>query len=481
MTVLEKVINKYACRSFNICDFHGDNEFDKNVLRNFLTPALLHIYGREEHVGTIERSIRTVKERFRSMCSNVPYRRFTILMVRSLVEGIIAVLNAFPSKNAVSTTISPATIVEGKPKLDFKRKMIPFGAYALVYTGTTNNNKPRAVPAIALRMSNNAGGHYFMSLHTGKRIHGFQWDELPIDDHVIERVEALAEEQNQPLMHRGKPCFEWSPGVDIRDIYDEEEEQVLTIESDANTNEIEQVLDQEEVQEMIEQPVELQNENQGEQLGPDIQENDEGVIIVEEDHIVSEEESFVESEDEEGINSVVDTEEEPDAVEAVVANIDDEEEPGQSVAQSRPRRLNAGAGVERLQMDFTGKGYDARREFNFVTNGKNNKISQEAMSQHTYMQMATDVIFTQMSAREGIKKHGQAAIAAMIKEFTQLNDGAVPGKPVVKPIDVSSLTHLEKSKALPAVNLIKEKFGGVLKCRTCADGSRQRKYLKQDE
>ena len=49
----------------------------------------------------------------------------------------------------------------------------------------------------------------FMSLHTEKRIHRFQWDEIPIDKHVIERVEELSEEQNQPLMHRGKPCFEW--------------------------------------------------------------------------------------------------------------------------------------------------------------------------------------------------------------------------------------------------------------------------------
>ena len=72
--------------------------------------------------------------------------------------------------------------------------MIPFGACALVCTRTTNDNTPRSVPAIALSMSNSTGEHYFMSLHSGKRIHGFQWDELPIDDHVIEIVEALAEE-----------------------------------------------------------------------------------------------------------------------------------------------------------------------------------------------------------------------------------------------------------------------------------------------
>ena len=101
---------------------------------------------------------------------------------------------AFLSKNSVTNTISPATIVEGKPKLDFKRKLIPFDAYVLVYTGTSNDNKPRAVPAIALRILNNAGGQYFMSLRSGNKLHGFQWDELTIDKYVLERVEALAKE-----------------------------------------------------------------------------------------------------------------------------------------------------------------------------------------------------------------------------------------------------------------------------------------------
>ena len=109
MTVLEKVVSKHTCRSFNLCDFYGDDEFDKEALRHFLNPALLRIYGREEHVGSIERSVRTVKERFKSTCSNVPYRNFAILMVMSLVEGIIEVLNALPSKNSVLFTISPPT------------------------------------------------------------------------------------------------------------------------------------------------------------------------------------------------------------------------------------------------------------------------------------------------------------------------------------------------------------------------------------
>ena len=193
-----------------------------------------------------------------------------------------------------------------------------------------------------------------MSLHSGKRIHGFQWDELPIDEHVIERVEALAEEQDQPLMHRGKPCFEWSPGVEIEDVYEQEQERVLTIE-----NEVEQIVDQEEVQEMIEHPIaDAENEDEQEQPDPDIQDNEEGVIVVAENNIVSEEESFVKNEEEEDLNNSLDTQEDLNAEEVVVANIDDHE-PEQSATQTRPRRTNAGAGVERIQMEFTGKGYGA--------------------------------------------------------------------------------------------------------------------------
>ena len=53
MTALEKVINKYTCRSFNVTDFHGDSEFDKEVLRNFSQPALLHVHAKGEHVAQL--------------------------------------------------------------------------------------------------------------------------------------------------------------------------------------------------------------------------------------------------------------------------------------------------------------------------------------------------------------------------------------------------------------------------------------------
>ena len=63
-----------------------------------------------------------------------------------------------------------------------------------------------------------------------------------------------------------------------------------------------------------------------------------------------------------------------------------------------------------------------------------------------------------------------------MKEFTQLNEGAVSGKPVVIPTDATTITSLEKKKVLRAVNLIQEKRSGDLKVRTCVDGSGQKTF-----
>ena len=45
-------------------------------------------------------------------------------------------------------------LVEGKHKLDFGKKRIKFGAYAMVYVGTHNNMKKRSLSSIALKASN---------------------------------------------------------------------------------------------------------------------------------------------------------------------------------------------------------------------------------------------------------------------------------------------------------------------------------------
>ena len=75
-------------------DYHGNNEFNIKTLETSLLPHLLHIY-KNEHVGIIERSICTIKERTRATRYTVPFKRYTSLMEISLIKGLVDFLNMF--------------------------------------------------------------------------------------------------------------------------------------------------------------------------------------------------------------------------------------------------------------------------------------------------------------------------------------------------------------------------------------------------
>ena len=81
-----------------------------------------------------------------------------------------------------------------------------------------------------------------------------------------------------------------------------------------------------------------------------------------------------------------------------------------------------------------------------------------------------------MSARAGIKKHGQSAHDALTAEFAQLDyEGAY------EPIRATDLAETQQTKVLPIINLIKGKRNGRLKGRLVADGCPQRALYMKDE
>eukprot|EP00957_Ditylum_brightwellii_P179219 13653549-Ditylum_brightwellii.AAC.1 len=65
-----------------------------------------------------------------------------------------------------------------------------------------------------------------------------------------------------------------------------------------------------------------------------------------------------------------------------------------------------------------------------------------------YMSIAIKVMFTQMNTKKGIRMFGECAVAALFKEYKQLNDRAVSGEPVVSPIDSKTLTKKDRRQAL---------------------------------
>ena len=494
---LNEIRQIYTTRGFRIENIHADNEFNKKDIKNSQLPALFHIYGKDEHVGLIERSNRTVKNKTRTMTHATPYKRIPKVMVIALVTSAVKWINAFPNKTGISRTMSPSTIVLGLPKPNMKFKRIVFGSYAMVYAGTTNNQNARSVPAIALNSSNEHGGHYFMSLYSGKRIHSYEWTELPIDEDVTDRVEELADLEEAPEMKRGYPIFTWKQRVleDLGLHAEDEDMDILNIhggEDDIVQNE-------------------HGDNNDEEPEGGDIiinEEEDQGLVEFEEQvdaNYVSEEDSF---------NDETNSEEDEMDDKVVMSNDDDEIEVEQPLieevdvdtygmdehteiveekvevklnAAGRPKRQCAGAGVERLEMSLDNSKeytYVKEKKYSFAMNSSKHPFIRGDKS---FMSVAANVLFTQvlehaqMSAKAGIKRFGDRALAAMISEYKQLNTGAMPGKPVFGCIDPKNITMGERKRALEAVNLIKKKRCGKLKGRTCADGSKQKRYLKHGE
>ena len=110
------------------------------------------------------------------------------------------------------------------------------------------------------------------------------------------------------------------------------------------------------------------------------------------------------------------------------------------------------------------------------------KEKKENLGEKCVYKRLVNVLFTQVSAKEGIKRWGEEAIAAIMKELNQLHDGAMPGQPVIEPVDYEELTDEDKQKrTLEAVTVVKQKRCGKIKGRTCVDRSKQHRYLKEFE
>ena len=63
MKHLESIKHMYEARGFTVTSIHDGNDFDIKTIKKLLLPALVHIYGRNEHVALKERSTRTVKNK----------------------------------------------------------------------------------------------------------------------------------------------------------------------------------------------------------------------------------------------------------------------------------------------------------------------------------------------------------------------------------------------------------------------------------
>ena len=66
----------------------------------------------------------------------VPYRKMSLLMIEYIVVQVKSMLNVFPSKTGISTTMSARNILEVRPSLDLKTMSLNLGASVQLFGGT---------------------------------------------------------------------------------------------------------------------------------------------------------------------------------------------------------------------------------------------------------------------------------------------------------------------------------------------------------
>ena len=217
LSELRNVFKIYNARGFRIIEVHADNEFEK--VEKDLLPIRLRTVGTDEHVPEIERSIQTQKNENRAVCYAMPYKCIPRVMVREIVAQGNVFLNAFGNEESAKIGMSPRNIIDNLPHIDYNDIKYEFGQYVQLHVSHkfTNNMKSRTVGAIVLGPTNLRGRYNFMSLETGSKVNGRVVAEIPITDEVIERVEELGLQQQQPFRASRMLKYEWGPGIPIGD------------------------------------------------------------------------------------------------------------------------------------------------------------------------------------------------------------------------------------------------------------------------
>ena len=156
--------------------------------------------SRDEHMGDIERYIRTIKERMRSIYNTMPFHKVPARLVIEMAKTAVFWFNAFPVLGGASRDLSPRTILTGQ-KVDYKRHCrFQFGDYTQTHEELNNSMNPRTVGALALRpVGNGQGSFYFLSVATGRVLNRLHATALPMPDGIIDKIHQMARQQkNNP-------------------------------------------------------------------------------------------------------------------------------------------------------------------------------------------------------------------------------------------------------------------------------------------
>jgi hypothetical protein len=429
---IEHVCKLYRSRGFKVEFIMMDNEFE--CMRGDIASLgiTLNTTAQDEHVGEIERYIRTIKERARCMYNSVPYKQMPMRMVVEMIYASVFWLNCFPNANGISRSISPRTMVIGQG-IDYdKHCRLEFGSYVQTHEQHDNSMAPRTTGAIALRPTGNAqGGYYFMSLTTGRRISRNRWTPLPMPQDVINRVIEMGQQQ-----HMAEEIEFYDR--DRRDIDDEGDDLDETGNAEDDNHAVVEVDDDDEGD------YNYDIDNKYEYVYRDVNDGANG--------------------EQEAIRVPIARLEEGDEIIFPDDNLDNAIEEQNAAVPEPPE----GEGRDADNADDIAQDMDIRYG---EQTGRYDLRPRRPRDYGHLHNIIDNTVLTQMSMKQGLKTFGAEGRDAVLSEMKQLHD-----RGVIEPRDPNSLSVEDKRGALEYLMFLKKKRSGKIKGRGCADGRKQRVY-----
>ena len=430
----------------------------------------------------------------------------------------------FTAKLGLSTTLSPLSLVTGTGKIDCNHLTLDFGSYVQIYNvpNPTNSMAPRTVGAIALNaVGNSKGDFYFLNLETGKRVSRHQLMALPVPISNIQQVHFLDLQDNMPLLKDKCHLFERRPGVPLPDalnllthgddgddddisIPEDNDEDTRYHDADVSLNELQDLHSDAATMDppahVAVPPVsfppndssvaeEERSSTTSDELhtpnGPSIEPTDTPSIEPTDNPSVTQQGATDDDDDGKGgatERGATDNSKRGAADNGKRGAVDNDKR-GATVDWKRGATTKMGASKTNRHHHHLRDRSELKKKTSF-NDQFDNPASPKSYSPHLQLfqnslsNMTNDpqnthdhicdlyghivnYCFNQMSAKNGIAKHGEEAIMALFMEFSQLHN-----KKVLKAIKASDLTRVQKKNALHALNLIKEKRNGVIKGRT---------------
>jgi hypothetical protein len=499
-SALQRVLGTYKRRGLKVTTIEADPEFE--ALAAIIRDVQFNFSAQNEHVPDIERYIRTVKDRVRSCYNTLPYSRIPRLMLSRLVGNAVFWLNAFPHSDGVSSTMSPRYLLTGKHIDYHKHVRLEFGAYAQTHEQHTNDMEARTTGAICLGPSgNDQGGHYFMSLTTGRRLHRHRWTALPLPDDARNRVSHLGRQQNMPSSLTFADRF----GTLIPDTLIDVEERSHASSTDSSYRPYDDLDDANSFISLTDDDSSTSESTGSECYHPSNTPETTGVSPVVQHQNTSEDndnsdnhinydddlgddphDSTDECDDDNDNDDLEDTDDADAKTDADTNDTDDADTETDGII------TGVGVGVTDTNVDqaLGTTGVDSDDMMDAKYGPRNHDINLRPRKPRNYdhrydfQQHLLDkeepfgVLFMteQMSLRRGLQHFGQKGAEAVVSELRQVHY-----RQVIQPRYREQLSPSQRRQALRYLMYLKQKRCGRIKARGCADGRKQRLYKSKEE